>query len=59
VQFALEGLKEKLIRLRKKRKKRIPTALSVFAKEEILRRKRFHSLKKQSRRKVDMSKELA
>jgi len=51
-QLALERLWERLERLKKKKKPRIPTKISVSAKERILKEKRLRSEKKKLRQKV-------
>jgi len=51
-QLALERLRERLERLKKKKKPRIPTKVSASAKERILKEKRLRSEKKKLRQKV-------
>jgi protein subunit release factor B len=51
-QLALKRLKERLERLKRKKKRRIPTKISVSAKERILKKKRLRSEKKRLRQKV-------
>jgi len=51
-QLALERLEEKLARLRKKKKPRILTKISLLAKERMLEEKRLKSEKKRMRKKV-------
>jgi len=51
-QLALERLKERLQKLRRKKKPRIPTRISIAAKERILKDKRLKAEKKKLRQKV-------
>ncbi|NIM02927.1 peptide chain release factor-like protein [bacterium] len=51
-ELALKRLKERLERLKRKKKRRIPTKISVSAKERILKKKRLRSEKKRLRQKV-------
>ena len=51
-QLALKRLKERLERLKRKKKRRIPTKISVSAKGRILKEKRLRSEKKRLRQKV-------
>ncbi len=51
-QLALKRLNERLERLKRKKKRRIPTKISVSAKERILKKKRLRSEKKKLRQKV-------
>jgi len=51
-QLALKRLKERLERLKRKKKPRIPTKISASAKERILKKKRLRSEKKKLRHKV-------
>lgn len=51
--LAFKRLQEKLIRLNKLKKPRIPTKIPKHIKEEILRQKRIESEKKRLREKVD------
>lgn len=52
--LALHRLKNKLLELTKKKKKRIPTHISQGLKEEIIKQKKIRSEKKQSRKKVEL-----
>jgi len=51
-QLALKRLNERLERLKRKKKRRIPTKISVSAKERILKEKRLRSEKKKLRHKI-------
>ncbi|MFB0526621.1 MAG: peptide chain release factor-like protein [bacterium] len=51
-QLAMERLKERLERLKRKKKPRIPTKISVSARERMLKEKRLRSEKKRLREKV-------
>lgn len=51
-QVALKRLKERLERLKRKKKRRIPTKISTSAKERILKEKRLRSERKRLRQKV-------
>ena len=51
-QLALKRLNERLERLKRKKKRRIPTRISVSAKERILKEKRLRSEKKKLRHKI-------
>ena len=51
-QLALKRLKERLERLKRKKKRRIPTKISASAKERILKEKRLRSERKRLRQKV-------
>jgi len=51
-QLALERLKERLQKLRRKKKPRIPTRISIAARERILKEKRLKAEKKKLRQKV-------
>jgi len=51
-QLALERLRERLERLKRKKRPRIPTKISLSAKERILKEKHLRSEKKKLRRKV-------
>jgi len=51
-QLALKRLREKLERLKRKKKPRIPTKISTSAKERFLKVKRLRSEKKKLRQKV-------
>ncbi len=51
-QLALKRLNERLERLKRKKKRRIPTRISVSAKERILKKKRLRSEKKKLRHKI-------
>lgn len=53
-QIAFKRLKEKLLRLNKKRKPRIYTRLPAGIKENILQKKKLRSAKKQLRKKVEI-----
>lgn len=52
LQIALKRIKERLERLKRKKKRRIPTRISVSAKERILKEKRLRSEKKKLRHKI-------
>ncbi len=51
-QLALKRLEERLERLKRKKKRRIPTRISASAREKILKEKRLRSEKKRLRHKV-------
>jgi len=51
-QLALKRLSERLERLKKKKKPRIPTKISLSAKERVLKVKRLRSEKKKLRQRV-------
>ena len=51
-QLALKRLNERLERLKRKKKRRIPTKISISAKERILKEKRLRSEKKKLRQRV-------
>ena len=51
-QIALKRLNERLERLKRKKKRRIPTKISISAKERILKEKRLRSEKKKLRQRV-------
>jgi len=51
-QLALKRLKERLERLKRKKKPRIPTKISASAKERILKEKRLRSERKKLRQRV-------
>ncbi|HUW22784.1 MAG TPA: peptide chain release factor-like protein [bacterium] len=51
-QLALKRLNERLERLKRKKKRRIPTKISVSTKERILKEKRLRSEKKKLRHKI-------
>ena len=51
-QIALKRLKERLERLKRKKKPRIPTKISTSAKERMLKEKRLRSERKRLRQKV-------
>jgi len=51
-QLALKRLNERLERLKRKKKRRIPTKISVSVKERILKKKRLRSEKKRLRHKI-------
>ena len=51
--IAFRRLKERLLQLNKRKKRRIPIKLSVAVKEEILRKKKLRSEKKRMRKKID------
>jgi protein subunit release factor B len=51
-QLALKRIKERLERLKRKKKPRIPTKISTSAKERILKEKRLRAEKKKLRQKV-------
>jgi len=50
--IAFQILREKLLKLRQRKKKRIPTRISRGIKEKRLQRKKYHSQKKKLRNKV-------
>lgn len=52
-QLAMERLKERLERLKRKKKPRIPTKISTSAKERMLKEKRLKSERKRLRQKVE------
>lgn len=52
LQIALKRIKERLERLKRKKKPRIPTKISASAKERILKKKRLRTEKKKLRHKV-------
>lgn len=51
-QIALKRLNERLERLKRKKKRRIPTKIAASVKERILKKKRLKSEKKKLRHKV-------
>jgi len=52
LQIALKRIKERLERLKRKKKPRIPTKISASAKERILKKKRLRAEKKKLRHKI-------
>ncbi len=52
LQLALKRIKERLERLKRKKKRRIPTKISVSAKERTLKKKRLRAENKKLRHKV-------
>jgi len=52
-QLALERLRERLERLKKKKKPRIPTKISSWVRERLLKEKRLKSERKRLRQKIE------